>query len=105
MIFKTISKFSKRCNSPFAAFANEYGFKRVTSSSRYTQSIGLGDGAVKVMDFLERMGGAYKILLAYKTSQLKNGYSPAELLLSRRLRTTLPVFVDSPDSAFREDTM
>ena len=30
-------------------------------------------------------------LLAYKSSLLENGYSPAELLMGRKLRTTVPV--------------
>jgi hypothetical protein len=30
-------------------------------------------------------------MLAYRTYPLANGYSPAELLMNRRLRTTIPL--------------
>ena len=33
----------------------------------------------------------YLALLAYRTSPLKNGYSPSELLMCRKLRSTLPI--------------
>ena len=31
-------------------------------------------------------------LLAYRSTSLSNGYSPAELLMGRRLRSTVPMF-------------
>ena len=33
-------------------------------------------------------------LLAYRSTPLENGYSPAEILMGRKLRTTLPVVPD-----------
>ena len=43
-------------------------------------------------------------LLAYRTTPLQNGYSPSELLMSRRLRSTVPISLkqrmpEKPDMA------
>ena len=35
-----------------------------------------------------------KALMSYRATQLKNGYSPAEMLFERKIRTTVPVFSD-----------
>ena len=32
----------------------------------------------------------YLVLLAYRSTPLSNGYSPAELLMNRKLRTNVP---------------
>ena len=39
----------------------------------------------------------YETLLAYRSTPLSNGYSPAELLMGRKLRTTVPVVPSSLD--------
>ena len=36
-----------------------------------------------------------KLLMAYRTTPLENGYSPAELLMGRKVRTTVPITVKS----------
>ena len=38
-----------------------------------------------------RSSDRYDALLAYRTTPLENGYSPAELLFSRRLKTSVPI--------------
>ncbi|XP_064475339.1 uncharacterized protein K02A2.6-like [Ornithodoros turicata] len=41
--------------------------------------------------YMKKTGDPYETLLSYRSTPLKNGYNPAELLMGRRLRTTLPV--------------
>ena len=76
----------------YATFAREYGFKHVLSSPLYPQKNGEAEKAVTMIKgLLRKSGDPYLALLAYRSTPLKNGYSPAQLLMSRNLRTTLPV--------------
>ncbi|UYV83879.1 K02A2.6-like [Cordylochernes scorpioides] len=77
--------------SLFKEFAQDYGFTHVTSSPRYPQSNGFIESFVKM--FKERIGKSrdpYLALLAYRATPLANGFSPAELNMGRRIRTTIP---------------
>ena len=47
--------------------------------------------AVQTVKLLSKSSDPYLALLAYRTSPLRNGYSPSELLMGRKLRTSLPV--------------
>ena len=79
-------------STEFQQFADVYGFHHVTSSPRYPQANGEVERAVKtVKASLDKCSDINLALLAYRTSPLRNGYSPAELLMSRKLRTTLPM--------------
>ena len=79
----------------FAEFASHYGFTHITSSPKYPQSNGASERAVRtIKDILKRNkmqnGDMYMAMLAYRLTPLKNGLSPAELLMGRKLRTTVP---------------
>ena len=75
----------------YAKFAQQYGFEHVTSSPRYPKSYGEAERAVKtVKNFLKKSKEPYLALLAYQSTPLQNGYRPAQLLMSRNLRTILP---------------
>lgn len=79
----------------FTAFVKEWGFRHVTCSPKHVQANGFAEAMVKVAkQRLKKATDPYKALLAYRASPLSNGFSPAQLLFSRQLRTTVPV---SPD--------
>ncbi|MDD9361435.1 MAG: transposase family protein, partial [Anaplasma sp.] len=78
--------------SEFLAFARDWGFRHITSSPRYAQSNGCAEAAVKIAKTkLTKSSDPYRALLAYRATPLDNGFSPAELLFSRRLRTHVPL--------------
>ncbi|UYV76749.1 K02A2.6-like [Cordylochernes scorpioides] len=76
----------------FANFAMQYGFTLVTSSPRFPQSNGMAEAGVKIAKLILKKNQDPSLgLREYRSSPLKNGYSPAELLMGRKLRTTLPI--------------
>ena len=77
--------------SAYAQFALEYGFSHITSSPLYPQGNGEAEWAVRtVKELLRKQGDPYLALLAYRATPLQCGYSPSELLMSFKLRTTVP---------------
>ncbi|UYV81689.1 K02A2.6-like, partial [Cordylochernes scorpioides] len=75
----------------FKKFAKEYGFHHITSSPRFPQSNGFIESMVKnIKNQLKKRRDPYLSLLGYRTAPLENGYSPAELCMNRKLRTTVP---------------
>ena len=86
-------------SSEFAAFARDYGFHHVTSSPTHPSGNGEAERAVQtVKKLLKNADDPYAAMLSYRTTPLSNGYSPAELLMSRRLRTKVPVLPSTLDS-------
>jgi len=73
-------------------FANTYGFQHVTSSPHYPQSNGLAERTVRTMkDLLKYTTDTYLALLSYRSTPLPwCNYSPAELLMGRRIKTDIP---------------
>ena len=99
----------------FAQFANTWGFVHSTSSPRYPQSNGLAEKAVQTAKRIVTKAAAsgrdpYIALLEYRTTPISDcGKSPAQLLMSRRLRYILhstpaslqPVLVNPEDIQLR----
>ncbi|UYV82631.1 hypothetical protein LAZ67_22000259 [Cordylochernes scorpioides] len=76
----------------FKKFAKEYGFHHITSSPRFPQSNGFIESMMKnIKNQLKKGRDPYLSLLGYRTAPLENGYSPAELCMNRKLRTTVPI--------------
>ena len=76
----------------FVKFAKDYGFTQVTSSPLYAQANREAERAVQTVKRLfDKCPDPHLALLAYRSTPLEQGYSPAQLLMSRNLRTTVPV--------------
>ncbi|KAL1268898.1 hypothetical protein QQF64_034261 [Cirrhinus molitorella] len=76
-------------------FSQLYDFKHVTSSPEYAQSNGKAEKGVHILKQLLRNAAdsksdPYLALLNYRTSPSECGLAPAEMLMNRRLCTTLP---------------
>ena len=82
-------QYSSEC---FKEFARIYRFEHVTSSPRYPQANGEAERAVQtIKSLLKKAPDPYLALLAYRSTPLALGYTPSELLMSRKLRTTVPM--------------
>lgn len=61
------------------AFASDYGFGHVPSSSKFPHSNGVAERTVQIKNLLKKAQDPYHTLLAYRTTPLSNGYSPEQL--------------------------
>ena len=80
-------------STEFAQFAKEWGFQHNTTSPKFPQANGEVKRAVKtVKSTLKKEKDPAKALLAYKSTPLACGFSPAILFMGRRLQTSIPTF-------------
>jgi transposase InsO family protein len=80
----------------FAKFAENWGFEHSTSSPLYPQSNGLAEKTVSTAKRLltkakQDNRDPYLSILEYRNCPLECGYSPSQLLMSRRLRSVIPM--------------
>ena len=78
----------------YSRFAREYGFTIVKSSPYYSRGNGKAESAVKIAKNIlkkSRKEDSYLALLTYRnTPQQGYNYSPAQRLMSRRLKDIIP---------------
>ena len=79
-------------SSELAKFGKQYCFVHTTSSPHYPASNGHAERAVKTIKHLiKNTEDPFLALLSYRATPLPRcGKSPSELLMGRRIRTTLP---------------
>ncbi|UYV82470.1 K02A2.6-like [Cordylochernes scorpioides] len=83
-------QFQKVLGSEFSKFSKEWSFKHITSSPKFPQSNGFIEAIIKnIKQSFKKEEDCYLTLQAYRTMPLESGYSPAELLMGRRLRTSV----------------
>ena len=69
----------------------EYQFQHITISQYYSQSNGEAERVVETLKHLLNKGkDPYLAIPSYRSTPLQNGYTPSELLMNRKLRTTVP---------------
>ncbi|GBM24969.1 Retrovirus-related Pol polyprotein from transposon 17.6 [Araneus ventricosus] len=76
----------------FKDITKSYGFTHISSSPKFSQSNGLIEAAVKTVKArIKKFRDPDLPLMTYRATPLENGFSPSELLMGRRISTTLPV--------------
>ena len=77
----------------YAKFANDWGFSILTSIPRFPRSNGEVERAVQTAkSILKKEKDQAKALLAYRSTPLACRYSPAQPLMGRNIRSTVPTF-------------
>nr|XP_058955069.1 uncharacterized protein K02A2.6-like [Pocillopora verrucosa] len=80
-------------SAEFSHFPKEWGFKHVTNSPRFPQANGeVKRGVRMVKNLLQKAEDPAKGLLAYRSTPLACKFSPAQLLMGRKLRNSVPMF-------------
>ena len=76
----------------FNKVARKYGFHHKPSSPKFPQSNGEAERAVKTVKTIWNKSNNISLeLLAYRSTPLENRYSPAQQLMGRNIRTTVPI--------------
>ena len=80
----------------FKEFSSNCGFVHTTSSPKYPQANGGAEQAVQTIEgLLKKAQDPYKALLNYRNTPLEGiDLSPVQLLMGRRLKTSLPTHAD-----------
>lgn len=95
--------------SKFKDFAKEYNFIHEVSSPHYQQSNGGAEAAVKIAkSLLKKNVDINSALLSYHTTPLDNGFTPAELMFGRKIKShvpTLPANLNFPKESIQNEVI
>ena len=76
----------------FARFAESYGIELIPSSPGFPRSNGLAESGVQIAKRILRNPDPSLALMTYRATPVTaTGLSPSELMMGRRIRTTLPM--------------
>ena len=83
-------------SAEFASVAKQWDFNHITSSPGFPQSNGLAERTVQtakniISKSIESKEDYQMGLLVYRATPLANGFTPAELLMGRKIRSNLPI--------------
>ncbi|UYV76694.1 hypothetical protein LAZ67_14001786 [Cordylochernes scorpioides] len=88
----TLEKAVKMVRQQEAVRQQQVDLQRPSTSQKVNQSNGMAEAGVKIAKLILKKNQDPSLgLLEYRSTPLENGYSPAELLMGRKLRTTLPI--------------
>jgi transposase InsO family protein len=76
----------------FDTFARKYGFTQSFSSPHFPQANGEAESGVKIAKRILQQDDIFDALMEYRVTPVNaTGFSPSELMVSRKIRTILPV--------------
>ena len=79
-------------SAEFKRFTTDWGITHVTSSPGHPSANGEAERAVRtIKELWKPSNDPYSAVLAYHSTPLASGYSPAELLMSRKIRSQVPM--------------
>lgn len=79
-------------SAEFQQFCSRYDVEHIAASPGYQQSNGEAERTIQtIKTLLQKSSDPWLALLIYRSTPTSSGYSPSELLMSRKLKSNLPM--------------